>query len=184
MDGDVTEYDARVYDLDGTLLRLAVDWTAVADDARDVLADAGIDAADGAGAWDLLDLAREGGVGDAVHEAIAAHERDGAVNSRRLPAADDLAGLSVPVAVCSLNAEDACRIALETHDLASAVDAVVGRDTVGSYKPDPESLLAAIEAISADPRRTVFVGDSESDELTARRAGVPFSYVGDGPADY
>ena len=184
---DGTDYDALVYDLDGTLVRLAVDWTAAIDDARRALLDAGIDvddAVDPSNGWALLDLARERGVGDVVHEAIAAHEREGAANSRRLPAADDLAGATVPVAVCSLNAEEACRIALNEHGLSAHVDAVVGRDTAETYKPDPGSLLAAVQALSADPRRTLFVGDSERDEETARRADVPFEYVGDGPTDY
>ncbi|MFB6174163.1 MAG: HAD family hydrolase [Halobacteriales archaeon] len=177
------DHAARVYDLDGTLVRLAVDWDAAAADVVSVFREAGIDA-DGADLWDLLDRAPEHGLDGAVEAAISSHERDGAERSRRLAAADDLAELDVPVAVCSLNCEAACRIALEKHGLAEDVDAVIGRDSVGAHKPDPEPLLAAARALSVPPEETLFVGDSERDARTAERAGTRFEYVGDGPTDY
>lgn len=180
----MTEYAAVVYDLDGTLVRLAVDWDAAARDARAALRDAGIDIGSDAGAWESLDRAHEHGHGEAVSEAIASHERRGAATSERLSAADDVASASGPVGVVSLNSEAAVRIALETHELDDLVDAVVGRDTVGAYKPDPEPLLWAARALSVGPEETLFVGDSKRDEETARRAGTAFEYVGDGPRYY
>lgn len=175
---DVTE-SARVYDLDGTLVRLAVDWQAAERDARDVIAEAdvGIDP-EREGVWDLFDVAEEHGLYEELESRISAHEVRGAEDSRRLPTADELADLSMPVGVCSLNCEAACRIALERHDLIGYVDAVVGRDSVDYRKPHPRPLLAAIERIAADPAATTFVGDSESDAVTAERAGTRFRYVG------
>ena len=169
-------YDAIVYDLDGTLVYLNVDWAAVARDVIAVYAAENIDVA-GEDLWTLADQASSVGLGDAVESAISAHEREGARTSNRLALADDVSSLSVPVGVCSLNCEAACEIALETHTLHSDVDAIVGRDTVSKQKPDPEPLLAAIGAVDATPEETLFVGDSESDEVTAERAGADFRYV-------
>jgi phosphoglycolate phosphatase len=176
------DVDAVVYDLDGTLLRLVVDWERVAADVGAVYGEAGIPT-EGDGVWTLLKRAEENGIEAEVEAAIAAHEREGARESVRLPPADDLLELSVPAGVCSLNCEAACRIGLDTHGLAEYVEVVVGRDTVGARKPDPAPLLAAVDALGVDPGDTLFVGDSESDELTARRAGTRFSYVGDGPTN-
>ncbi|MWV63922.1 HAD hydrolase-like protein [Halorubrum sp. JWXQ-INN 858] len=188
---DPTDYDAVVYDLDGTVVDLAVDWGAVADDVLAVYAGEAIKPP-GDDLWDLLGAAEEYGIGDAVEAAIAEHERDGARRSTRLPLGDRLAGEGEregrnggngdergPIAVCSLNCEAACRIALGTHGIDGEVDAVVGRDTVATYKPDPEPLLAALDALGADPGRAVFVGDSDRDAVTAERAGVPFVWVAD-----
>jgi phosphoglycolate phosphatase len=174
--------DAVVYDLDGTLLRLVVNWERVAADVGAVYGEAGVPT-EGDGVWTLLERADDNGIEAEVEAAIAAHEREGARESIRLPPADDLTELSVPAGVCSLNCEAACRIGLETHGLADHVDAVVGRDTAGARKPDPAPLLAAVDALGVDPENALFVGDSESDELTARRAGTRFSYVGDGPTN-
>lgn len=174
--------EAVVYDLDGTLVRLTVDWDAAAADVADTLDGRGVDT-DGMGLWRMLERADKLGHRDAVEEAIAAHERKGARRSERLAFADEMV-TDLPVGVCSLNCEEACRIALDTHALGEHVACVVGRDTVATFKPEPESLLAAIERLGASPERTLFVGDSERDAETAERAGTRFAYVGDGPTTY
>ena len=169
------EYEAVVYDLDGTLVRLDVDWDTVHAAVVERLDEYGVDVGD-RNLWDILDVAAERGVKDVVEETIAAFEHEGAKASRRLPLADELP-LGVPVAVCSLNCEAACRVALERHDLDRHVDAVVGRDTVARHKPNPEPLLYAIESVGAHPEQTLFVGDSDSDREAAAAAGTAFEFV-------
>ncbi|MFC6728291.1 HAD family hydrolase [Natronoarchaeum mannanilyticum] len=168
----IDSYDGVVFDLDGTLVDLDVDWAAVAADVAAVYEDAGVDAGS-SGLWAMLEEAEEHGIGDSVEATIADHERTGARTSTRLPSGDDLATVD-PVAVCSLNCEAACRIALETHDFDGDVAAAVGRDTVATHKPDPEPLLAAIDRIDVSPDGALFIGDSERDAVTARRAGVDY----------
>jgi haloacid dehalogenase superfamily, subfamily IA, variant 1 with third motif having Dx(3-4)D or Dx(3-4)E len=170
------EYDAVVYDLDGTLVRLAVDWSAVRRDTVAAVREAG--RSPGESLWDLLDRSHSEGFADIVEPVIAEHECRGARAADRLPTAAELPR-AVPVGVCSLNSEAACRLALRRHGLASHVDTVVGRDTVGTYKPDPEPLLSAVRDLSATPGQTLFIGDSERDQRTAERAGVAFEYVED-----
>ena len=164
-----------VYDFDGTLVDLVVDWDAVAEEVTDVLATDGVDAGD-ADLWRMLDLADEANLRTEVERVIGGHEREGARRSTRLQHADALGDHEVPVGVCSLNAESACRVGLEVHDLTVHVDAVVGRDSVPTRKPDPEPLLATLRRLGADGD-ALFVGDSRRDELTAERAGVAFEWV-------
>ncbi|ACV10378.1 HAD-superfamily hydrolase, subfamily IA, variant 3 [Halorhabdus utahensis DSM 12940] len=168
-------YEAVIYDLDGTLVRLDVDWTLVTQKVASRLRDRGIDT-EGASLWELLERAEAAGILDVATEVVATHERVGARTAERLPAAAELP-LDVPVGVCSLNAEAAVRTALERHDLLEAVEAVVGRDTLSAQKPDPEPLLALADRLDADPARTLFVGDTAKDERTADRAGMDFQYV-------
>jgi phosphoglycolate phosphatase len=168
-------HDAVIYDLDGTLVRLAVDWDTVAKDVSTVLRDRNVDPGT-RDLWDMLRLSSETGHREAVEAAITDHERTGAHESERLPLADGFPH-SVPVGVCSLNAEEACRLALSVHDLDTHVGSVVGRDTVGSSKPDPEGLLTIADEIGVDPDATVFVGDSESDATAAQRAGMAFEWA-------
>ncbi|GAB6861535.1 HAD family hydrolase [Haloplanus litoreus] len=171
----IDDYGAVVYDLDGTLVRLAVNWKAAATEATAAFAEAGVDA--DADLWSLLETAPEYGLADELESILAAHERRGAERAIRLPLADRLPHRGRSVGVCSLNAEAACRLALERHDLLSHVGAVVGRDSVATHKPDPEPLLTTVDRIGADPSETVFVGDSERDALTAERAGVAFAWA-------
>lgn len=169
------EYDAVVYDLDGTLVSLAVDWPAVHRDVVARLREEGI-SVDDESLWELLARGHRDGFAPHVERVIAAHEREGAQAADLLPTAEELPR-TVPVGVCSLNAEEPCRLALARHGLDEHVDTVVGRDTVETYKPEPESLLAAVRDLSVTPDRALFIGDSERDARTADRAGVAFEYV-------
>lgn len=180
LDDDVA---AVVYDLDGTLVRLAVDWESARDEVAKLYRDAGVRIGD-EGLWELLEQAPEHGLLEEVEAIIAEYERAGAAAADRLPTADELARRSRPAGVVSLNCEAACRIALEKHNLLDGVEVIVGRDSVGTHKPDPEPLLAAVRALNVDAAETMFIGDSERDKRTAARAGTRFSYVGDGPSGY
>jgi len=168
-------HDAVVYDLDGTLVDLAVDWGDVARDVASVLRERGVDPGTG-GLWGMLKISDESGHREAVEKTITEYERAGARNSARLALADGLPH-DVPVGVCSLNSEVSCRLALEVHEISSAVGPVVGRDSFGSSKPDPEGLRSVVAELDAEPESTVFVGDSERDAETARRAGTDFAWA-------
>jgi phosphoglycolate phosphatase len=169
-----TDYAGVVYDLDGTLVDLAVDWDTVAVDSRAVFTDHGYEGA--TDLWTMLDRADELGLRAELERVIGDHEQSGARTSTLAPRAGDLP-LSVPTGVCSLNCEAACRIALQTHDLADAVDAVVGRDSVTARKPDPEPLLETLDRLGVPPEESLFVGDSQRDAVTAERAGTAFEFV-------
>lgn len=169
-------FEAVVYDLDGTLVRLDVDWGAVRDGLATLLTDAGVDPSPFE-TWGLLDAAENAGIGPTAHELISTHEREGARRSTVLPTANELDALDVPVGVCSLNCEDACHIALEDHGLADDVDVVAGRDTTPARKPDPRSLGWVLDELAVDPSAALFVGDSASDEETASRVGTQFRWV-------
>ena len=172
-----SDYDAVVYDLDGTLVELDVDWGEVARSVAAVLSARGVDSS-GADLWEMFERAREAECFPSVDGRVAEFEREGARTSRRLPLAAELPR-SEPVGVVSLNAESACRIALEVHELDSAVGTVIGRDTVAEMKPHPLPLQRALEDLGVAPERALFVGDSDSDAEAARRAGMDFQSVTD-----
>lgn len=170
------DYDAVVYDLDGTLVHLAVDWAATADRLRPLFADHGVQT-DADDALDMLPLADEYDLHDEIAPTLEAAEVAGARDSAPLPLLDEFESSSQPVAICSLNCEAACRAALATHGVDRAVEVIVGRDSVATRKPDPEPLLTAVRALDVAPERTLFVGDSENDRVTAERAGTQFRMV-------
>jgi phosphoglycolate phosphatase len=169
------EYEAVIYDLDGTLVDLEVDWDEVARSVAAVLSARDVEA-EGSDLWEMFELAREAECFPSVDGRVAEFEREGARTSRRLPLADELPRPE-PVGVVSLNAESACRIALEVHGLDSAVGTVIGRDTVSEMKPHPLPLQQAAADLNVTAERALFVGDSASDKEAARRAGMDFQWV-------
>jgi phosphoglycolate phosphatase len=66
---------------------------------------------------------------------------------------------------------------LRREGLLGFFDAIVGGEDVSRHKPDPESLLLALEMLDVLPTAALYVGDSVTDARAARRAGVPFVAV-------
>ncbi|QDC10750.1 phosphoglycolate phosphatase [Oceanicola sp. D3] len=65
-----------------------------------------------------------------------------------------------------------CKAVLAHLDLTRFFATILGGDSLPTHKPDPAPLEAAFAALGEGP--AIYVGDSEVDAETARRAGVPF----------
>lgn len=66
---------------------------------------------------------------------------------------------------------------LKREELLEPFDVIVGGEDVAAHKPDPESLLLAMNKIGATPENVVYVGDSIVDAKTAENVGIPFIAV-------
>jgi phosphoglycolate phosphatase len=89
------------------------------------------------------------------------------------------AGLKIAV-VTNKSAEFTLPL-LELAGLSPYMDAVVCGDTLPERKPDPAPMLHACALLGVAPERSVAVGDSINDALSARAAGcavlaVPYGY--------
>jgi phosphoglycolate phosphatase len=62
---------------------------------------------------------------------------------------------------------------LEGAALSDWIQVVVGGDSCQRRKPDAQPLLFACAALQVDPARALMVGDSITDVLAARAAGLP-----------
>ncbi|MDR7317816.1 phosphoglycolate phosphatase-like HAD superfamily hydrolase [Brevibacillus nitrificans] len=49
---------------------------------------------------------------------------------------------------------------------------VITGDDVSDPKPHPEGILLAMQKLGADPRETIYVGDSDDDVIAGRAAGL------------
>jgi phosphoglycolate phosphatase len=84
-------------------------------------------------------------------------------------------GLRMAV-VTNKNAEFAVPL-LERTGLAKYMQAIVCGDTLAERKPHPAPMLHACNLLKSSPSRTVAVGDSVNDALSARAAGCAFLAV-------
>ena len=75
--------------------------------------------------------------------------------------------------VCTNKLEGLSVQLLDALDMSRYFGAVVGPDTLGVAKPDPRPFQEAVSRLGLVAPRAVMVGDSETDILTARNAGVP-----------
>ncbi|WP_269585992.1 phosphoglycolate phosphatase [Roseibium sp. Sym1] len=82
------------------------------------------------------------------------------------------------LAVCTNKPEAPAQAILQDLGLAHFFDDLVGGDSLSSRKPDPEGLNVLRDRLGDGP--VVYVGDSEVDAETARKAGVPFALFTEG----
>jgi len=111
-------------------------------------------------------------------EHYAAHIAD---RSRPFPglewALDRLAADGARFAVCTNKLEWLAKKLLDALDLSPRFGAVCGQDTFGIQKPNPEILRRTVQRAGGTLEHAVMVGDSGSDVVTARAAGVPIVAV-------
>ena len=98
-----------------------------------------------------------------------------------VPALRELRNRGWRLGVCTNKPEGLARTLLGRLGLLAILDSLVGADTLPVRKPDPKPLLHSIEQAGGVPDRSVFVGDTEMDLLTARAAGLPIVLVEFGP---
>ncbi|XDZ64825.1 HAD-IA family hydrolase [Alphaproteobacteria bacterium LSUCC0684] len=185
-----------VFDLDGTLVHSAPDiaWhlnAAIAAHCESVpsLSEDDVEMLIGGGLMDLiirgfaaLDLAPDDATLDAT---ITSYRKmylaSPVVKTTLYPGVEDmlsaLKNAGYGIALCTNKSEDTAHAVLRHFDLLPMFDAVVGGDTTPTRKPDPASLLAAVERAGGVPGRAVMVGDSKADAGAAHAAGTSLILV-------
>ena len=88
-------------------------------------------------------------------------------------ALDALAGDGCRFAVCTNKFETLSVTLLNRLALADRFAAICGPDTFGMPKPDPEMLRRTVAAAGGSLRRSIMIGDSDTDIRTARAAEIP-----------
>jgi phosphoglycolate phosphatase len=179
-----------VFDLDGTLVDTAPDLVATLNIifGREGLPPIAYDTARnmvGRGARGMIErgLAADGRAlapGDLdrlVTDFIRHYAEHLADRSRPFPgleaALDALTADGYRFAVCTNKLEWLSRRLLDALGLSGRFVAICGADTFGIQKPDPEMLRRTIASAAGDATRAVMVGDSLTDIVTARAAGIP-----------
>mgnify|MGYP001582420693 CR=1 FL=1 len=65
---------------------------------------------------------------------------------------------------------------IKKNRLENIFDCIIALEDVANSKPSPDSLLAVIKKLKL--KQTVYIGDSPSDVIAARRAQIPSIFVG------
>ena len=183
-------FEAVVFDLDGTLVDTAPDLHAHLNELLLELGRPGIGLAtirpligDGARALIERGLAASGGVpATADLDALflefltrytARPLRFGAAYDGVSGALDALQDAGVRLGLCTNKAQAPTDRLLAELDLARYFGAAIGGDALPVRKPDAGHLRAVLERLGVAASRAAMVGDSQTDLLAARAAGLP-----------
>ncbi|PHR63047.1 MAG: phosphoglycolate phosphatase [Robiginitomaculum sp.] len=82
--------------------------------------------------------------------------------------------------ICTNKAGAMTDLVLTGHRIDHLFGAVVSGDSMPQKKPDPSPLLTCAQALGAKNQQTFYVGDSETDAMTAHNAKLPFLLYSEG----
>ena len=104
-------------------------------------------------------------------------------------ALDALSAAGHGLAICTNKIEKPSRKLIGELGATARFRAICGQDTFAVCKPNGAALRLTVEKAGGDPARAIMVGDTETDVLTAKDAGLPviavdFGYAPEPVASY
>jgi len=87
---------------------------------------------------------------------------------------------SIQMGVCTNKQEHLSVDLLKKIKIYDFFDYVAGGNTFDYNKPDPRHLTTTIEIMGGDYRKSLMIGDSETDSNSSKAANIPFILIEDG----
>lgn len=174
---------AVIFDLDGTIIDLAVDWSQLKRNLSDKFAeDYKIDCHFKSISKCLSEIVKKKDEDNLkkFFKIIEEHETRNIEKSTPIEETKFFInnlkkfGIKndVKLAVMSLNTRKTIEKALLLTALTSKIDFIVGREDVRNWKPNPDGLLKILEKLNIDKSKALFIGDMEKDLIAGERAGI------------
>ena len=181
--------EAVIFDLDGTLVDTAPDLTrstnhVLESEGLAPVSDAAVRSMVGHGARMLIKrgfahhgVALDGDKLEALYERFVAYYSGNiATASKPFPGVigliERLSDRGIKIGICTNKLEGLSVDLIKALGLSHHFGAIVGPDTLGIAKPDPAPYRETLRQLGVSGA-SIMVGDSETDVLTARAAGVP-----------
>lgn len=78
----------------------------------------------------------------------------------------------IKLAVITSKMRDAALLGMNLTEITEYFDVILGLDDVEHHKPHPEGILKAMKMMNIRPSECIYIGDSASDLIAAKRAGI------------
>ena len=89
-------------------------------------------------------------------------------------------GKNISMAVCTNKQEHLAIDLLKKINIYDFFEYVAGHNTFNYCKPDPRHLTSVVEILNGDLKKSLMIGDSETDANAAKSAGIPVILLEDG----
>lgn len=186
MTGGTTGITTVIFDFDGTLATLNIDFAAMRTQIIDLIAahNVPVDTVENLFALEMIEAGRllieRTDPGDSLmfventYELIRQIEIEGARNGALFDGIDDmlreLRSSKIQTGIVTRNCLDA--VQLICPDISGLCDIVVTRESTAQVKPHPEQLSLALRTLRADPLSAAMVGDHPMDIAVGKEVGA------------
>ena len=89
-------------------------------------------------------------------------------------------GQNISMAICTNKQEHLSNDLLKKIGIYDFFEYVAGSDTFDYCKPDPRHLTSVVEILDGDVKKTIMIGDSETDANAAKAAEIPIILLENG----
>ena len=172
-----------VFDLDGTVVRLAADWVTLKNkllekysklydekcsfESMSVCLSKIVEKGDEKVLKNFFDIMRRYEL-ENIKQNQPIEETIFFINNKELFGCNKDAKL----AILSLNTRDTIIKSLKLANISNEIDLIIGREDVRKWKPDPEGLLKIQDYFNINNEDMIYFGDLEKDILTGKNAGI------------
>ncbi|MBR6767122.1 MAG: HAD family hydrolase, partial [Clostridia bacterium] len=184
------KYDLVIFDLDGTSLETIGDLAAAVNGAleKEGLPQRSLDQVRkgiGGGISNLVRVSSPEGTDEEVIKRLIAdfkirYTRDVNVFTHPFDGVKDMfrkiRNAGIRLAVNSNKTDDAVRILCESH-FPGLIECIVGERPEFPRKPEPDGALHILKTMGIPAERALYIGDGDSDVLTAKNAGLDCAWV-------
>ena len=171
-----SDFENFIFDLDGTLFAIPVDWVAV----RNELAALIKEPIEGTPLFQRVNqvISVRPALKESMFSIIESHELKAADSVKPMPGAVELVYSLFEVsrlALVTLQGKRVCAEILRKHKLLDLFETVVTREDSADRSAQLE---AALNRLGVRPKDVLFVGDRLNDVVSAKKVGVPVALVG------
>ena len=176
-----SDFQFFIFDLDGTLFNLPIDWVAVRDEFAQLVGEK----IEGKPLFQEVEriASAKPALKQGILSIIESHELRAVDSAKAVPGAVDLIYSLFEVsklALVTLQSRRVCDEILRKHKLLDLFEAIVTRE---DSLDRAVQLEAALNRLGVRPRDAFFVGDRFNDVVCARKVGVTVALVGRSQAD-
>jgi len=179
-----------IFDLDGTIVNLTVDWMALKDILVDKYRETYKEQSEVKRVSKCLEKIVEKNdenILENFFDVIRHYELENIKDTQLIEETifiirnKDLFGVKndAKFAILSLNTRDTITWALELANIRDKIDFIVGREDVRKWKPAPEGLIKINNQYKIKKEEMVYFGDLENDLLTGENAGIEAYLIDD-----
>jgi phosphoglycolate phosphatase-like HAD superfamily hydrolase len=170
----MSKYAHVIFDLDGTLFFLPVDWKSVRKELRDI----GVTLSENVPLFPQLEILQDKSMLEKAFSIIDRYELEALENARELDDSIRMLGVvssSMKVSLVTMQGFKFCNSLLSSRGISKFFNSIITREFSLSRRIQLER---AVTLVGENKERTLFVGDRENDVLAARDTGIDVAVIG------